>query len=239
MNIAIIGGGKMGAEIERLAPSRNIRVAQVFEIDHPVNNDELQDVDVCIDVSTPDAVLRNITIAAESGKNIVVGTTGWEADRSRAIDAVRAYKTGLLVASNFSIGVNLFFRVISETARMMDNITAYDVSVHEIHHKAKKDSPSGTALTIAQLLCRYIDRKNEILAGSPEGPIKPEQLHVTSERIGSVFGTHRVLFDSDADSIELVHTAKNRSGFALGALLAAEWLRGKQGIFTMDDVIAL
>ncbi|PYS32537.1 MAG: hypothetical protein DMG14_34300 [Acidobacteria bacterium] len=144
--------------------------------------------------------------------------------------------SGLLYSANFSLGMNYFFRIVRRAAELMNRATEYDPYVHEIHHRQKVDSPSGTALRLAEILLEAIDRKKEILAKPPEGKIGPEMLHVSSTRAGVVAGTHTIGFDSEADSIELKHVAKTRRGFALGALTAARWLRGRKGIYTMDDV---
>jgi 4-hydroxy-tetrahydrodipicolinate reductase len=133
--------------------------------------------------------------------------------------------------------MNAFLYIVRQAGAMFNTLPEYDLFLHEEHHKDKTDSPSGTALALARILLQTIQRKNEVLNGIPEGKIRPEQLHVTSTRGGTIVGMHRVVFDSAADQIELVHTAKNRSGFAHGALLAAEWVRGKRGMFTMEDVI--
>ena len=244
MNIALIGYGKMGKEVERAALARGHAVARIFELDNNrggagITRETLAGVDVCIEFSTPGAVMENIAAAAGAGANIVVGTTGWSLRLEEVRSVVRGAGTGLLYASNFSLGVNLFLAMVRHAARLMDAYPAYDASIHETHHKGKADSPSGTALAIGAVMLDALGRKTAILSGAPGGPIGPEQLHISSARVGAVTGTHAVLFDSDADAIELTHTAKNRSGFALGAVVAAEWLQGKKGIFTMADVIPL
>jgi len=144
--------------------------------------------------------------------------------------------SGLLYSSNFSLGMNYFFRIVRRAAELMNNANEYDVFVHETHHRQKLDSPSGTALSLARIVIDQIERKKEILTRPPDGKIKPEMLHVSSTRVGTVAGDHIVGFDSEADSIELRHVAKTRRGFALGALAAARWLHGRKGIYTMDDV---
>jgi 4-hydroxy-tetrahydrodipicolinate reductase len=167
-----------------------------------------------------------------------VGTTGWNERVDEVKKIVRESGTGLVYASNFSLGVNLFLGIVRHAARLMDPYPGYDASIHEIHHRGKADSPSGTALMLASAMLEGLGRKHGVLPGTPEGTLLPEQLHLTSTRVGSVTGTHEVLFDSEADAITLIHTAKTRAGFAVGALVAAEWLKGKSGVFTMADVIA-
>ncbi len=243
MNIALIGHGKMGKEIERVAAERGINVRQAFTIENnlramAITPEALHDVDVCIDFSVPTAVAENVAAVARCGKNIVVGTTGWY-DKLKDIEkTVKDAKIGLLYAPNFSIGMNVFLHVLSTSAHLFDKLDMYDVGIHEIHHTGKLDSPSGTALALGQIILQHIRRKREVLHDTAHRQIRPEQLHVTSSRVGNTVGIHRVLFDSEADSIELIHTAKNRTGFALGALAAAEWLKGKKGLYTMKDFIS-
>jgi len=234
MRIALIGFGKMGREIDALAREQGETVARVFEIDSPVRPQDLEDVDVCIDFSTPDSVLANIRCAAETRRDIVVGTTGWDKHLPEIRNIVK--DSGLLYSSNFSLGMNIFFRITANAAELMRRSTEYDPYIEEIHHRQKADSPSGTALSLGRILLQRIDRKKDILLHPPEGKIPPDKLHIASIRAGSVTGIHTVGFDSEADLIELRHTAKNRRGFALGALTAARWLRGRKGIYTMDDV---
>lgn len=242
MNIALIGYGKTGKEIERLAPEHHINVIKIFNRQNNagaagLTAHELNDVDVCIDFSVPHAVVQNITAAALCGKNIVIGTTGWYGAMDNITAIVKESNIGLLYAANFSIGMNVFYHGIGVLSELCDKFRLYDVAVTETHHNQKLDSPSATALAIAQHVMEHFKSKKSLLTDAPEGKIQPEQLHVSSLRLGSVIGNHRVIFDSDADCIEMVHTAKNRSGFAHGALIAARWLNGKQGVFTMNDVI--
>jgi 4-hydroxy-tetrahydrodipicolinate reductase len=242
MNIALLGYGKMGREIERVARERKITVKKIFDVaENPdgkgLTKQSLKGVDVCIDFSTPDAALTNIKAVADCGVNIVVGTTGWYGKLKQVETLVRSKKIGLLYSPNFSIGMNVFIGLVVEASARFDKIKEYDVAIAETHHKGKVDSPSGTALIIGEAILSQINRKKKLLLETSHDQIPKESLHVTSTRVGSVVGTHEVLFDSEADSIELVHTAKNRSGFALGALVGAEWLKGKKGCFTMRDVI--
>jgi 4-hydroxy-tetrahydrodipicolinate reductase len=166
----------------------------------------------------------------------VIGTTGWQDHLPELEALVKKNNVGLIYASNFSLGVNIFFHLVQTTAQMMDRFTNYDTFIQEIHHRNKIDSPSGTALTMGQIVLNNLHRKKELLSETSHGKISPEQLHISSTRGGAVVGTHILTFDSAADTIELKHTAKDRSGLALGTLLAAEWIIGKKGFFTMDDV---
>ena len=234
MRIALFGYGKMGHEIESVARDQGETIAQVFDEFRLVQADALSDVDVCIDFSTPDAVVGNIRAAVQARKDIVVGTTGWNQHLPEFRDTVK--DIGLLYSSNFSLGMNYFFRIVKRAAELMNHAENYDPSIHEIHHRQKIDSPSGTALALARILIDGIERKTEILTAPPAGAIKPGLLHVSSTRVGTVAGTHTVSFDSSEDLIELTHVAKTRRGFAMGALAAARWLHGRTGIYTMDDV---
>ena len=234
MKIALIGFGKMGREIDSAAREQGEMITRVFEWDRTVTPEALADVDICIEFSTPDAVVQNIRAAVEARRDIVVGTTGWYQYLPEIKAVVK--ESGLLYCSNFSLGMNIFFRIVRQAAVLMNRSADYDPYVHEIHHRQKADSPSGTALSLARILTENIDRKKETLARPSDGKINPDMLHVTSTRAGFFPGTHTVGFDSESDLIELRHTAKSRRGFALGALAAARWLRGRKGVYTMDDV---
>ncbi len=242
MNIALIGYGRMGKEVENLATAHGVNVVAKFDIDKNrsgsgLNAASLKDVQVCIDFSIPEEVITDLQKVAECGKNIVIGTTGWDDNLEEAKKIVEERKIGLVHAANFSVGVNVFLKLIEATAKILDRFEEYDVSVHEVHHKDKIDSPSGTALEIGKVLLKNSRRKKQILTEKPEGKIMPEQLHISSTRMGTITGIHTVTFDSLADTIELRHTAKSRAGFALGAILAAKWVDGKQGFYTMQDVL--
>lgn len=242
MKLAIIGYGNMGKEIERLALERQATITRIFtSAENPggiaLTRASLEDAEVCIDFSAPTAVRANIDAVAATGKNMVVGTTGWYNGLQEVRKLVEARGIGLVYSPNFSLGMNLFYHVVASAARSVDSLEMYDVAVSEIHHRGKSDSPSGTALALGQIIMQNLHRKREIMHKTPDRALRPEELHISSTRVGNATGTHSVLFDSEADSIELTHVAKNRSGFALGALVAAEWLRGKKGIFTMKDVL--
>jgi 4-hydroxy-tetrahydrodipicolinate reductase len=234
MKIALLGFGKMGREIDSMAREQGDTVARIFDSRHPIKPEALADVDICIEFSSPDAVLQNIRSAIEARRDIVVGTTGWDRHLPEIKNAVK--ESGLLYSSNFSLGMNIFFRVVKRTAELMNKRNEYDPYIHEIHHREKVDSPSGTALELARILVDGIERKKQIFAKPPEGKISPEMLHVSSTRAGLFSGTHTVGFDSEFDLIEFRHVAKSRRGFALGALTAARWLLGRKGVYTMDDV---
>lgn len=222
MRIALIGFGKMGREIDAIARQQGETIARVFDSRSPVSPKVLEGIDVCIEFSTPDAVLSNIEAAIEARTDIVVGTTGWYEHLSKIKEKVK--DSGLLYSANFSLGMNIFQRIVSRAAELIQNAPQYDPFIHEAHHVQKKDSPSGTAIRLSQILLEKIERKNQAT------------LNVSSTRAGFVTGTHTVAFDSEGDLIELRHVAKNRGGFALGALTAARWLHGRKGVYTMDDV---
>ncbi|MGA9119181.1 MAG: 4-hydroxy-tetrahydrodipicolinate reductase [Bacteroidota bacterium] len=242
MNLALIGYGRMGHEVEQVARERGLKILKVFEIGEnergaALTRASLKGVDVCIDFSAQEGVYENICAVAETGANMVVGTTGWY-DRLEEVRAlVKKKKMGFLFASNFSLGVNIFLQIIMDASHIFDAYPEYDVAVNEIHHQGKSDSPSGTALSIGSTILKEFHRKKEILAETSHGAIKSHQLHIGSTRLGHTTGKHSVIFDSESDSIEFIHTAKNRRGFAVGAVVAAEWLKGKKGFYTMRDVL--
>jgi 4-hydroxy-tetrahydrodipicolinate reductase len=243
MNIAIIGYGKMAQEVEKVAIEKNIKVTKIFTEEENYNGlaitkQSLKNIDVCIDFTTPAAVWQNIEAVVNCEKNIVIGTTGWYDKLEDVKKLVNKKNVGLLYCPNFSLGVNLLYQIINTASHMFNKFDDYDVMLSEIHHKNKADSPSGTALMLGQLIIQNVKRKKELLMETAKTKIKPEQLQITSSRVGSIVGNHTVLFDSDADTIEITHTAKNRRGFAFGSLLAAQWIIGKKGIFTMKDVMA-
>jgi len=242
MNLALIGHGKMGREVERVAAEKGLKIVRIFDIENNADSsgltkESLKGVDVCIDFSTPETVFDNIVAVAGSGKNIVVGTTGWYDRLEEVRQLVKKKGTGLLYASNFSLGVNIFMHLVSDAAHLMERYPQYDAAITEIHHRGKADSPSGTALALGAALLKSLRHMSEMMSETSHGVLKERQMHVTSTRVGHVTGKHTVIFDSEADSIELVHTAKNRTGFALGAVVAAEWLKGKKGVYTMRDVL--
>jgi len=239
MNIALIGYGKMGKEIDRIAGEYDAKVSLRIDIDAPpLSEHDFSNIDAAVHFAIPSTVIQQVDELGALGTNVVIGTTGWygEMEKVRAIAAKRSI--GILYASNFSLGVNAFFHLVKRAGGLFNSFPEYDAFIHEIHHRDKIDAPSGTALTLGNILLKEMKRKTELLTKMPEEKIKPEQLQVSSARGGSVVGTHSVVFDSPSDYLELTHSAKNRSGFARGALLAAEWIRGKQGFFTMDDLFA-
>ncbi|NQX42484.1 4-hydroxy-tetrahydrodipicolinate reductase [Pedobacter steynii] len=242
MKVALLGYGKMGQIIERFALERGHEVVLKINADNldDLNKSNLSKADVAIDFSAPDAAISNIYACFEANLPIVVGTTGWYGQLQEVKNECLSSNNTLLYGSNFSIGVNIFFHVNKVLAKLMSNFPAYDVQVEEIHHTQKLDSPSGTAMTIAEGIIEELDGKTEWvneLVGSPfEDVIKKEQVLIESHRIENVPGTHTVVYSSEVDDIELKHTAHSRAGFALGAIVAAEWLQNKQGFYNIADI---
>lgn len=243
MNIAIIGYGKMGHEIEKVAKEKGLTIKAVIdpkneEATHKeINEESLKDVDVAIDFTHPDSAVENIKKVSAFGKNMVVGTTGWYDRMDDVKEIIEKANTGVIWSGNFSLGVNIFFKIIENAAKIMDKFNDYDLFVHEFHHNQKADSPSGTAVMIGKILKDNIKRKEKIVTEELKRKIEPDELHVSSTRSGSIPGTHVVGFDSKADTIELKHTARGREGFALGAIMAAEWVKDKKGFFGIDSMM--
>lgn len=246
MKIALIGYGRMGKEVDRVARLRGHSVCAIIDrADAAATHKEidsegscLKDADVVIDFTVPSAVPDNIRKVTKARKSMVVGTTGWYDGMTEAKELVGQAGTGFLYSSNFSVGVNAFYRIVEAAARLMNKVPEYDVFGYELHHNQKLDSPSGTAKNIAEVLLKNISRKKQAQYDKLDRKINPDEIHFASIRAGSIPGTHIVGFDSESDTIELKHTARSRSGFALGAVMAAEWLKGRKGFFTMNDFIS-
>ena len=236
MKIAIIGYGKMGKTIERLAVEKEHEIVLKVNAENleEFTSDNLQKADVAIEFSYPESAFDNIVKCLESNLPVVSGTTAW-LDKLDEAKSICAKQNGaFMYASNFSIGVNIFFEVNQYLAKMMNPQPQYEPSLHEIHHTQKLDAPSGTGITLAEGVLENIDRKNNWVNRTSENPV---ELALTSERIDPAPGTHSVAYTSDIDTIEIKHTAHSREGFASGAILAAEWIIGKKGFFTMRDLL--
>lgn len=250
MKIALIGYGGMGKAVRRIAEERGHDVAAIIDphdeaaTAHEVSAAALRDINVAIDFSLADAVLRNVRTCMEAGVNVVMGTTGWydnlEDIRKLIEGSDREIQSsiGFLWSSNFSIGVNLYFKIVDEAARLMNSFDEYDVWGHEIHHYNKADSPSGTAKTLSKILLNRLDRKTAMVDEKLNRKREQGEIHFSSVRGGAVNFAHTIGFDSPADRILITHEARNRDGYALGAVKAAEWLVEKRGFFGMEDFLA-
>lgn len=236
MKAAIIGYGKMGREIEKILIERGHDVTLVIDTDNAadLNAANLAGVDVALEFTMPSTAYANIRTCIENATPVVSGTTGWT-DRLGELQQLCREKGGaLFYASNYCLGVNLMFRLNRQLAAMIDRVGGYDAKIEEVHHTQKKDAPSGTAITLAEGIISEIGRKTGWVNESSDDP---SQIVVTSLREGAVPGTHTVTYESDDDRIELKHTIKNRRTLALGAVVAAEFLCGKKGVYTMDDLL--
>lgn len=253
MKIAIIGYGKMGGQIEETARKTGHTVVAVIDpfcagqraqcgvfIDKSIESSKLlADAEVALEFTKPDIALENIRLLAERNIPIITGTTGWYDKLAEVKVFIEGKNASLLYSANFSLGVNLFYRIAAYAARLIDAFPEYDVGGYEIHHNKKADSPSGTAKTLVERVIAASERKTRPVWDKLDRQLTPEELHFASLRAGSDFGTHVLIFDSLADSIEITHRARNRSGFASGAILAAQWLISvkRGGVFTIDDVL--
>ncbi|MFS4456668.1 4-hydroxy-tetrahydrodipicolinate reductase [Maribacter sp. 2304DJ31-5] len=232
MKIALFGYGKMGKMIEGIAIGRGHEI--VAKIDVDTDEIDFSAMDVAIDFSMPSAAFSNITSCFEHHVPIVSGTTGWLDKYDEAVLRCKENEGAFIYASNFSLGVNLFFELNEHLAKMMRNLSQYKVAMEEIHHTQKLDAPSGTAITLAEGI---IDNSDYTAWELEEG--NANSIPITSKRIGKTPGTHTIDYSSTVDSLEIKHTAHNREGFALGAVIAAEWIFDKKGVFTMRDVLNL
>jgi 4-hydroxy-tetrahydrodipicolinate reductase len=236
MKIVISGYGKMGKEVEAIAIKRGHQI--IAKIDQPDEWEQLKAVwptaDVVIDFSQPEVVVDNLKRCFQAGVPIVTGTTGWYGQMEEVVHNCKAQKATLFYAPNFSIGVNIFFRANRQLAKLMAGTEGYSVQIDETHHIHKLDAPSGTAIQIAEGI---ISQNPSIKQWVNKVSDLPSALSILSKREGEVTGTHEVIYDSEVDVITLKHEARNRSGFALGAVLAAEFVQGKQGVFTMNDLL--
>lgn len=232
MKIALLGYGKMGQIIERIAIERGHTI--VLRKRSNDTFDGLENADVAIDFSIPSSAVENIKAAIKKNVPIISGTTGWLENYEEITSFCNQQNGAFLYGSNFSLGVNIFFELNEYLAKMMNQLKQYNVSMEEIHHTQKLDAPSGTAITLANGIISNSDYTNWTLNTPEEKEIKIEAI-----RKDSVPGTHSVYYDSEIDQIEIKHTAHNREGFALGAVVAAEWIKDKKGIFSMKDVLDL
>ncbi|MGM0608804.1 MAG: 4-hydroxy-tetrahydrodipicolinate reductase [Candidatus Muiribacteriota bacterium] len=240
MKIAIIGYGKMGNMIKKIAQKRGHKIVTTIDpenksADYPqITENSVNQADICIEFTAPEAALKNFKSLLKLNKKVVSGTTGWLDNYEKVREITKKYNAAFLWGANFSPGMNIFHKIIDFSSKIIKKTNQYDVSGFEIHHTQKADSPSGTAKTLAETIKKNFDKK-DILYDKSDKKINPDALHFSSLRCGSTPGTHKVIFDSDADTIELSHAARNREGFATGAVMAAEWLVDRKGFFNVTD----
>ncbi|PCI32976.1 MAG: 4-hydroxy-tetrahydrodipicolinate reductase [Flavobacteriaceae bacterium] len=232
MKIALLGYGRMGKTIEQIALKRGHTI--VLKIEDGSDYD-ISKADVAIDFSIPTAAFKNITTCIQNNVPVVSGTTGWLENYEKAVTLCKEKKGAFIYASNFSLGVNIFFELNKKLANMMKSLDQYNVSMEEIHHIQKLDEPSGTAITLAEGIIENSSKNNWILGASDNR----QEIGIKALRQPDVPGTHSVFYESEVDNITIKHTAHNRQGFALGAVIAAEWLQDKTGTFTMKDVLGI
>ncbi len=232
MKIALLGYGKMGKVIEKIAQERGHEI--ILRKDESNSFEGLSNADVAIDFSVPTAAVSNISACINASIPVISGTTGWLENYHEMVKLCEEKNAAFLYGSNFSLGVNLFFELNDYLARMMSKFKEYKVSMEEIHHTQKLDKPSGTAISLAYSIINHSD-KNSWTSENP----KEDDLFIDVKRTENIPGTHTVTYNSDVDFIEIKHVAHNREGFALGAIIAAEWIIGKKGVFTMKDVLDL
>jgi 4-hydroxy-tetrahydrodipicolinate reductase len=238
MKIALLGYGKMGKEIEQIALKRKHTIIARVDMDNASTFSiaELSKADVAIEFSTPETAVKNIYKCFEAKVPVVVGTTGWLKKFNTVKADCKKKKQGLFYSSNYSIGVNIFFKLNTHLAKIMNAYKDYDVSIEEIHHIHKLDSPSGTAITLANQILSEIKRKKKWINNAPEDM---NQLSILSKRENEVPGTHVVTYNSAIDTIAITHRAHSRKGFAMGAVLAAEFMKKRKGVYSMDDLLKI
>lgn len=232
MKIALLGYGKMGKVIENIALERGHQI--VLKKGSSDNFDGLSQADVAIDFSVPNSAVSHISECLNRNIPVISGTTGWLENYKEMVKLCQEKNGSFIYGSNFSLGVNIFFELNNYLAKMMKNLTDYNVSMEEIHHTQKLDAPSGTAISLANGIIENTDYTNWTLDNA-----STNEIYIDAKRIENIPGTHSVFYDSKVDQIEIKHTAHNREGFALGSVIAAEWLVGKKGVFTMKDVLGI
>ncbi len=235
MNIALLGYGRMGREIESVALARGHSISARFDASNPAHGSGMNG-DVAIDFSGADQLFYHVSLALDNSMPLVIGTTGWNEQLPALRVLVEQVNGSVVYGSNFSIGMQIFQRIVQRAAQLINVAESYDIALHEVHHNAKLDSPSGTALSLAERILQEVERKTAVFTETSHGLIEPQALHLSSTRVGAVAGTHTVLLDSEADTISLEHRAKNRGGFALGAVLAAEWIVANPGFHEFSEV---
>jgi len=236
MKIALLGYGKMGREIHQIALERDHTLELIIDIDnqYDLTVENLMKAEVAIDFSVPASAYNNISLCFDAGIPVVSGTTGWLDKLDAIVQRCEKENRTFFYASNFSLGVNIFFHLNRQLAKMMNGFPEYEAKIKEIHHVQKLDAPSGTAITLAKDIIGILDRKSEWALGKASDN---KSVVIQAIREGSVPGTHIITYDSEIDSLEIRHEAKSRKGFALGAVLAAEFIRNRKGRYTMDDLL--
>ncbi len=243
MKVLIVGYGRMGREVEKILLERNHEIVGKIDIvQNPGVSPELTEelastAEVAIEFSTAGAVLANAKTYVKYSLNAVVGTTGWYSEVERLKEILKGGEIGYIYGSNFSIGAQLFFKIVGYASKLFEPFSQYDIMGYELHHKRKKDSPSGTAISLANIILNNNRRKKKIVTEKLDRAIAEDELHFASVRGGEIPGIHSVLIDSLADTVTLTHSARSRAGFALGAVLAAEWIVNRKGLFTVEDFI--
>lgn len=243
MNLAIIGFGSMGMKIKEIAEGRGHTVSvivdpnNVYATHKNIKNAPLLNVDLVIDFSTKDAVIENAKACANAKKNLIIGTTGWYEHLGDVEEIAKESDIGILWSSNFSIGVNMYYKILEQASKLVNEYDEYDIWGTELHHNNKADSPSGTAKEVAKILLENIERKTEVIYDKLDRKINPNEIHFSSTRGGAVNFSHTIGFDSPSDTITIIHSARDRGGYALGAVRVAEWMEGKKGFFGMEDFL--
>jgi 4-hydroxy-tetrahydrodipicolinate reductase len=244
MKIAIVGYGKMGHLLEAVCREKGHKVDVLIDpnteaaVYNSVDDADLSSIDMAFEFTSPGTAAANVIALAKKGVKIVCGSTGWYDKLEEVKAAVNDAGTSLIYASNFSLGVNLFYKICEDAAARLARFPDYDAAIFEAHHNKKADSPSGTAKTLAEKVMAKMPAKTKAVYDKFDRPPLSNEIHVASLRLGSLPGTHALLFDSPADTIEIKHTARNREGLARGAVAAAEWLiRQREGVYTMDDML--
>ncbi|MBC2845749.1 4-hydroxy-tetrahydrodipicolinate reductase [Winogradskyella flava] len=232
MNIALLGYGRMGKSIEAIALTRNHSIS--LKITDATDTYDFSTTDVAIDFSVPTAAVSNIKKALDAGVPVISGTTGWLEHYRDILEYCNSKNGTFLYASNFSLGVNIFFEINKRLSELIANFPEYAIDMEEIHHTKKLDAPSGTAITLAEQIIDNTNYKKWTLDKA-----NADEIHIEAKRIPDVPGTHEITYNSDIDAISIKHTAHNRQGFAMGAVIAAEWIKDKKGVFTMQDVLQI
>ena len=225
----------MGRMVELEAKKLSIPISKIINSHTELSSATFDKDEIAIEFTEPSICLKNIKTLSSKGVKIVCGTTGWDKNINEVKEIVKKHNTGFIYASNFSIGVNIFWRIIEEASSIINKFDNYDIMGHEIHHNKKKDSPSGTALTTANVIINKVARKKHIVTNKIDGEIKASELHFSSSRCGNIIGKHEVIFDSPTDSISISHDSKDRSSYAIGAINCAKWIKNKTGFYSIKN----